>query len=310
MSEESNGNQNAALLNKPWFQEAYKSAMEFYTKDDQLDSRDRLELSRTYQSIARAELWGGWFGFSCVFLTPFGYQFYKTNAIRGVKVPRNFMLGLLAMLGSTQLAGNYMYSRKLAALDPDGRLASRNSYGDDDEVTNNQPKSSSQKQYEMMKLLNNGSAGRWAAYFYMTYQNPGRRLPNPKTKLEELKHPGSHKSSFLNQRDPLGLYSGPAFDKKEGIPEVKGKNFPVKSKDVTSGGSTNSWESIRQENNVPGSTWDRVRQRDRRQQEQTGSNRSTADDPEDEDPFATIDHPSQSDFDALLEKERRGEDEL
>lgn len=308
MSEDSNSSKNAGLMSKPWFQEAYKAAMDFYKKDDQLDSRDRLELSKAYQSIARAELWGGWFGFSCVFLSPFAYQFYKTNAIRGVRVPRNFMLGLLAMFGTTQLAGNYMYSQKLASLDPDGILASKSSYEEHDQVSEPEAKTSLQRQYEMMKLLDNGSPARWAAYFYMTYQNPARRLPNPQVKLEQMKNgSNTQRGSFMNQRDPMGLYSGPAFEKKENFPDSKRLDSASKAGDSMS--SSNSWEAIRQSKNVPTSSWDRVRHNG-----SSNTNNSTVvpelHRDEDDDPFATVDHPSQLEFDALLEKERNGEDSI
>lgn len=308
MSENSVSGENSAMINQPWFQDAYKAALQFYKIDDQLDSRDRLELSRSYQSITRAELAGGWVGFSGVFLTPFAYQFYKTNAIKGVKVPRNFMLGLITMFATSQLAGNYMFSRQLSKLDPDGTLASKASY--DDEGGSSEPKTSSQRQYEMMRLLNNGAAGRWAIYFHTTHQNPARRLPNPEEKLKALKQGKNvQNSSFMNQRDPIGLYSGPGFDKKEGVPEYKQKA----PREDTSGGIasssdlTNSWENIRREKRAPGSSWDQVRQNSA--PGDTTSQTASADQQDQEDdPFATIDHPSQSEFDQLLEKERNGED--
>lgn len=80
------------FMKRPWFKKAYENAIEFHEKDELLDARDRLELSKAYRSIAKAEMWGGWLGFSAVFLTPFAYRYYKTKAIKGVKVPRNFVL--------------------------------------------------------------------------------------------------------------------------------------------------------------------------------------------------------------------------
>lgn len=310
MNKDSNSSDSSPLLDKPWFREAYKSALKFYEKDNELDAKDRLELSNSYRSIARAELWGGWFGFSSVFLTPFAYQFYKTNAIKGVRVPRNFMLGLLAMFGTTQMAGNYMYSRKLNALDPNGEIANVNNYGDEDTLDVKQPQSRSQRQYEMMKLLNNGSASRWAAYFYMTYNNPARRLPNPKAKLEELKNPNSPRGSFLNQRDPMGLYSGPSFDKKEGVPLNKRPEYSVsdgeQGAEMDEYGS--SWDKVRQQRSTSGSSWNRVRQsvgkKEKGQEKNFDSPRETLDD----DPFEKINEPTQAEFDSILEKERNGDD--
>lgn len=304
MSESSNKNDNTAMIKQPWFREAYKAAMDFYKIDDQLDSKDRLELSKAYQSITRAELVGGWLGFSSVFLTPFAYKFYKTNAIKGVRVPRNFILGLIAMFGTSQIAGNYMFARQLSNLDPDGTLANRSNYYD--EEVSAEHKTNAQRQYEMMRLLNNGAAARWAAYFQMTYHNPARRLPNPADKLNELKHGiNTRRGGFMNQRDPIGLYSGPNSEKKKGIPNY---NCDRQSENGDGNSSlTNSWESIRREAKAPGSSWDRVRQGG-------GINGLSMQDGSqhqeklDDDPFALIDRPSQSEFDQLLEEERTGED--
>ncbi|QLL32360.1 hypothetical protein HG536_0C05290 [Torulaspora globosa] len=301
MGEDSSSSEKAELLSKPWFQDAYKSAVDFYKRDEQLDARDRLELSKAYQSIARAQFLGGWLGFSCVFLPPFAYRYYKTNAVRGVRVPRNFMLGLLAMFVTTRWAGKYMYSRKLAGLDPDGSLASRSSYEEHDEEATPESKTSLQRQYEMMKLLDGGFPAKWAAYFYMTYQNPGRRLPNPEVKLEQLKSGTSGRpSSFMNQRDPLQLYSGPAFDKKDTWP---GSNTAPNGEEAA---SRSSWDAVRQSTNAPGSSWDRVRQHNGSKPSRL---HSTPEDRDEKEDVLSLDHPTQSEFDALLERERKGEDD-
>ena len=110
------------FMKRPWFKKAYEKAIEFHEKDELLDARDRLELSKAYRSIAKAEMWGGWLGFSAVFLTPFAYRYYKTNAIRGVKVPRNFVLGVMALFFATNVAGRSMYTRQLNERDPTGCL--------------------------------------------------------------------------------------------------------------------------------------------------------------------------------------------
>ncbi|QLQ80617.1 hypothetical protein HG537_0D06180 [Torulaspora globosa] len=301
MGEQSSSSEKSDLLSKPWFQDAYKSAVEFYRRDEQLDSRDRLELSKAYQSIARAQFLGGWLGFCSVFVPPFVCRYYKTNAIRGVRVPRNFVLGLVAMFVSTRWAGKYMYSRKLAGLDPDGSLASRSSYEEHDEGAIRESKTSLQRQYEMMKLLDGGFPAKWAAYFYMTYQNPGRRFPNPEVKLEQLKSGTSGSpSSFMNQRDPLQLYSGPAFDKKDTWP---GSNKTSNAEETS---PSNSWDAVRQSRNAPGSSWDRVRQHGGSSPD---SLRSSPDDRDEKEDILSLDHPTQSEFDALLERERKGEDD-
>lgn len=76
--------QNPEVVNSPWFQKAYQSAVEFYEKDKDLNPKDRLELSRIYLSIARAQLWGGWGGFAIVFGAPFAHRLYTTGAIKEI----------------------------------------------------------------------------------------------------------------------------------------------------------------------------------------------------------------------------------
>lgn len=181
------------FMKRPWFKKAYENAIEFHEKDELLDARDRLELSKAYRSIAKAEMWGGWLGFSAVFLTPFAYRYYKTKAIKGVKVPRNFVLGVMALFFATNFAGRSMYTRQLNERDPTGVLKDNysNKYGDNDfgafqhDQTKEIPRN--QRQYNMMRLLDSGSPSRWSMYFYITYQNPERRLPDPKVKLQQMK---------------------------------------------------------------------------------------------------------------------------
>lgn len=304
------------MSKQPWFDAAYKSALAFYQKDDQLDAKDRLELSRKYESIANAELFGGWLGFTSVFLPPFFWQFYKTNAIKGVNVPKNFMVGLLVMFGSTQLSGNYMFNKKLNELNPNGTFREESSYGDD--TVEKPVKTNAQRQWEMMKLLSNGGATKWAAYFSLTYYNPERRLPDPKVKLAEMKNPSGQvkPGGLLQHKDIMGLYTGPDAEKRrqQGIPDKKKQQNAESSRSPQS-----SWDAIRAENNVQspsnpndssstGSSWDRVREKST-EQENTDAE-STQDGlfdlGHDQDPFENLDHPSQSEFDALLERERHG----
>lgn len=296
---EGHDNSRAPSLESSWFRDAYMSAKEFYAKDDILDSKDRLELSDSYRSIARAQLTGGLVGFSAVFLPPFFLKFYKTNAIRGVNVPLNFVFGLGAMILTTQASGDYAYKKIMKGLDEQSQFQETDKYGDEIfSEAHKTPKNSKQRQYEMMALLNNGSASKWAAYFYITYTNPARRFPNPEVKMQELKNGGGQRSSFLNQRDPLGLYSGPSFDKKEGVPErVTEKQNPILS----------SWENVRQGSAAQESSWNKVR----RGMTNEGSTLSVEDSTDRDqfaldDPFSIPENSSQSDFDTLLQKEREG----
>ncbi|GCE98802.1 hypothetical protein ZYGM_004261 [Zygosaccharomyces mellis] len=293
------------MSKQPWFDAAYKAALVFYEKDSQLDSKDRLELSKTYKRIASAQLYGGWIGFSVAFLPPFFWKLYKTNSIKGVNVPRNFIISLLVMIGSSNLSSNYAYKKKLNELNPTGVFHNGNPYGDDLAAeTGQSTKSNSQRQWEMMQVLRDGGPTKWAAYFYLTFQNPERRLPDPKVKYNEIiENQGKMKpGGLLQNRDILGLYTGPDAEKKrrEGITDVKQQNKGPKS----------SWDSIREENtpndassNGLESSWDKLRQQnltqEKLQDEREFSNNES-------DQSAVLDHPSQTEFDLMLERERKG----
>ena len=252
-------------MNQPWFKEAYKAAVKFYEKDDVLDSRDREELYKAYNSISGAQMFGGWLGFSSVFIPPFFYQYYKTKEIKGVKVPRNFVIGLVALAGSSFIAGNIAYKKQLQRLDPDNVFGSTGDYGDD-ALENEQNqfqkiKPPAQRQYEMMTLLKNGSATRWAAYFSVTQKNPEKRLPNPMIKLQEIQQEGLKRSSYMNQRDPIGLYKDIPEKKKEHLNPGNNKTGPVDgntTSDNSVGTGGDSWSGVREEHKTS-SSWDRIR---------------------------------------------------
>ncbi|CEP62387.1 Rci37p LALA0_S05e04500g [Lachancea lanzarotensis] len=326
-----------ALIDKPWFQEAYKSALDFHSKDDALDTRDRLELSKIYVSISKAQIWGGWATFAAVFGTPFGYQYYKTNAIRGVKVPRNFVFGLVAMALSARLCGKAVYNSQISKLDPNGTFEQTGKkwnepaemdYGQAEQIPSSTLISRQQRQYEMMHLLGYSMAPKWARYFDYTYTNPERRFPDPKTLMQNVQDGEIPRiSPFLNQRDPLSLYSGPRHDEKKGIPRVGSAASSGSSSREEKFTTTNdhsdtdpfgyeekssrpsqlsSWDRVRGENGVSNARrderWSQIRSAPgpfplKREQDSTSSQGHN----ENED----VD-----DFEALLEKERRGDDTL
>ncbi|CAB4252230.1 similar to Saccharomyces cerevisiae YIL077C Putative protein of unknown function [Maudiozyma barnettii] len=259
-TEDPSRKQEKALLNQPWFKEAYKAAVKFYEKDDVLDSKDRGDLYEAYNSISRAQMFGGWLGFSSVFIPPFACQYYKTKGIRGVKVQRNFIIGLLTLAGSSLIATNIAYKRKLEELDPNQQFGNKGDYGDDllEASQGNFPqqvKPRQQRQYEMMDLLGSGSATRWAAYFSITEKHPEKRLPNPTIKLQEIQQEGLKRSSYLNQRDPIGLH--------DDIPEKKPVltdllNEKKETAINPSNSNVDTWAGIRTGNSV-GSSWDKIR---------------------------------------------------
>ncbi|CDO95603.1 unnamed protein product [Kluyveromyces dobzhanskii CBS 2104] len=256
-----------AVVNSPWFQQAYKNALEFYEKDKVLDPKDRLELSKIYLSIARAELWSGWGAFALVTSIPFINQYMKTGVIKGTKVTRAFALGFFSMFAATQLSGSVAYKSKLKAIKPD--------IMEDDP---NLPKSNQQKQYEVLKLLNMGMPTRWANYYYMTYKNPERRIPDPRLKMDKLKngeHNTRNSSVLFDNKDPMGLYTGSQFDKKEGVPKLatpqtvsSAKNASIDHYDPFDDADPeesdlSSWEKIRKENVAVdtngGNSWEEIR---------------------------------------------------
>ncbi|SCU98620.1 LAFA_0G19174g1_1 [Lachancea sp. 'fantastica'] len=323
-----------ALIDKPWFQEAYKSSLDFHSKDDVLDTKDRLELSQIYVSISRAQVWGGWASFAAVFGAPFGYQYYKTKAIRGVKVPRNFVFGLVAMAFSARFCGKAMYNSQLSKMRSNGGISesSGSKWNEPGEEINENIEGASsspqisrnQRQYDMMNLLGYAMAPKWARYFYYTYTNPERRLPDPRKLMENVRNGEiPNLSPFLNQRDPLSLYSGPRHDEKKGIPRLgsapsDSSNDTLKgtsSEDIdpfgheeknTRSSNLSSWDRVRDENGVSngsrGDRWSQIRSAPGQYEQKPQ---------QDSRPFQDKNVSEDSeDFDALLEKERRGEDSL
>lgn len=292
-------------LDNPWFKKMYQAAVNFHERDDVLDSNDRYNLFKIYRSIARAELWGGWLGFSAIFATPFALQFYRTNSIKGVKVRRYFVLGFINMIGTTRLAGLYTYNKNVRVLDPDGLYSRKNNYGDEDVTVQQSIKPSKQRQYDMLTLLKDGSPTMWSAYFYMTYNNPEKRFPDPKVKLEEMKQPGFRRGSILNQRDPMGLYSDPKFDKKTSILENNTKsekqtmpgpfNKDTSFDDNNETQSPDSWNKIREVNGTTSSSWDRVR---------SGINKSGDNSISDSDDIFEQNEPTQEDYNLMIREER------
>ncbi|EDO14978.1 hypothetical protein Kpol_387p4 [Vanderwaltozyma polyspora DSM 70294] len=313
------------VIESPWFNDIYNSAVKFYERDNVLDSSDRLELFKIYQNISRAELWGGWLGFGAVFGAPFAYKYYHTNSIKGVKVPRNFMIGLLALFISTPLAGNYAYNRNVNRLDPDGLFANSNKYGDSELSSFTQDnvapsgegqiqmqKSPRQRQYDMLTLLKNSKPTMWAAYFYMTHTDPKRRFPNPKEKLEEMKRSGKplQRQSFLNQRDPMDLYtsSQEKAARNQSVIESNGNDVgkvltSTSLEQSSSSPSTgSSWDNVRSTETLNGSSWAKVRANQ--------SNPREVESNKEDDGLAifNVDKVSQQDFDSILEAERNSKE--
>ncbi|KAL3230989.1 hypothetical protein RNJ44_00628 [Nakaseomyces bracarensis] len=193
-----------------WFKYAYDTAVEFHKKDSKLDAEERLDLSRRYATITKAEVAGIVTGFTAGFGGPFAYRYYTANTLKGVKLPRTFLLGIVSMVLTRTLAGKYMYNKELKKLDPTGELASKYDAESKKLASKShegvlvKEKDSIEKEYEVMKLLKYRAAPRWSMYFRSTYENPENRMPDPAQKLDEFKKSGrapfSKKGCDRNER--------------------------------------------------------------------------------------------------------------
>ncbi|KAH3902721.1 uncharacterized protein SCODWIG_03136 [Saccharomycodes ludwigii] len=248
-------------IQNPWLRASYKSALEFFQRDNVLDTADRETLFNNYAALTRSELAGGWGAFAAVFGTPFAYQYYKTKGIRGVQVPRNFIFGLGALMLGTWISGKMVYAKQLDILQ-------KQFYEPDN--TNR-----AYRQYNMMTLLPPGEAARWAGYFQTTAINPARKVVDPRLKFQNVENKIEGKvppSGFLSQRDPMNLYSRPGYEKN------KGSNMPTKATDtMATDNNTHSFENsnpndvfqinfeddgenINKNNNIPEvSAWEKIR---------------------------------------------------
>ncbi|AMD19962.1 HCL189Cp [Eremothecium sinecaudum] len=277
-SNNSNNSAQVKLLEQPWFQKAYKSAVEFYKYDEVLQPEDRLSLSQSYVRISKSQFWGGWLAFSLVFVPPFIQRYYRTNSIKGVKLARNFILGSVAMFIGSNFGSSYMYRKILDDMKPEF------DYGDAEEQS---ALASKRRQYNIMKLIKDGSSNKWASYFMNTYHDPGRRLPNPETKLRELQAGKVPRvNPVLDQRDPMGLYTSP----KKQIPQepkpLEHRPSEIDSLDGWTSGwpeepkktTESAWNRVRQQNTASNpatsNTWESLRQRSTRPEQRNGDHQN------------------------------------
>ncbi|CCK69518.1 Rci37p KNAG_0C04160 [Huiozyma naganishii CBS 8797] len=311
-------------LDNRWFREAYEAALKFYERDKVLDARDRLDLSNSYASIARYQAASAWAGFGAVFAPPFAIRYYNTGSVKGVKVPRNFMFGIVGMFVASYLAGDWAYKRELNALDPEGKFSGKNSYGDDELNAGDALKvvPREERKYDMMALLKNGGSSKWASYFYTTYLHPEKVFPDPKVKLEQFTGNLPQLSPFMHQRDPMGLHSTAT---KLGHSKENGRAETGSGAMLNSPGD--AWSKVREgnvkkENDADdplssSSSWGKIR---RENFDEDGRVLDTGADSAEEDIFSSplsedkgqqaysIERPSQDDFDKLLENERHPKD--
>lgn len=288
-------------FDNPWFQEAYKAALQFYAKDNVLTSEDRKALALAYTNIGNTQSVTGWLGFSVAFFTPLGLRYYRKNTIKGTNIPRCFMAGLLALFIGTHFGGEYAYKKQMKLLDPNETLGSTQELDHFDTISEDQQiKSPTQRRFEMMTLLKNGSSPKWAAYFKLTSEHPERRLPNPKVRIKELIESKERRSGFMNQRDPIGLYSNQ---------EVKHRHIDKDKNKDEQNIYGKSWANVRNEHDVA-SSWDRIREPDSFANLEKGNDSDIFsasffdnDDNNVSAPYS-VGASSQDDFEKLLERER------
>lgn len=163
-----------------WAKCMFDNAVEFYQKDSKLNKEERLHLSKRYAAISKAEVVGIVSGFTAGLNLPFAHRYYTMGTLKGVKLPRAFLLGVVSMVLARTVAGKATYNRELRKLDPTGELDSKLHQ----DMTSN--RTSAEKEYEVMRLLKYRAAPRWSMYFRNTYKDPENRLPDPSQRLEEF----------------------------------------------------------------------------------------------------------------------------
>ena len=177
-------------IKKPWwFKKAKEWADELYTRDQKLEDSDRRDLSKKYATISKASVVGAATGLSAGLGGPYAYRYYTTGALKGVKLPRTILLGVVSMVIMRNVAAKIAWDKELKKLDPSGELKQnyKSAHKTVDDVSLSDNSTSVQKKYGMMKFLKYRTAPRWAMYFEGTYQHPDRKFPNPDQMVQDLK---------------------------------------------------------------------------------------------------------------------------
>lgn len=282
----------------PVAQKAFQYAVDFYEKDRHLSTEERAILADTYTTVSYATLGIGWATFFAVTSVPFFRQKYKTGSTKGTNVGVAMLFGIGALMVASPFAANKSYNWQLDKL-----------------------RQQNQKCYEVAKFLRPGDSAKWTLYYRLTKDHPEHIMKDPRSKEAAEQR----KKTIYTGRDPLGLHSGPRHEISKGpkppqpIPPrdpqfdqpITGfdtitpidQQDPFEEKKETTKTWTSTWDKIRDENGTgsasSGSSWDRLRNK---QTTSSSQQRTT--------PPQSQDSSEQSDFDKLLEQERRlGEDE-
>lgn len=208
-----------------WFEKAYKNAVAFYNVDSKLTVSDRNQLSTQFSSISNIQTAVGFTTFSSFLLGPCLFRYYKAGAIKGLRLGKWIIFGFLASIGAQNMAIRYKYSQVINDMERGDRMDEKN-------------------RTEMFKLLKNTPPGMWERYFRITGKDESKRFPDPNSRLKLLmENDGKvERRSFLNQRDPLGLYENipknklPSEQEKENSTEIQ-QPLPT------------SWDKVRESKN-------------------------------------------------------------
>ncbi|CCH61732.1 hypothetical protein TBLA_0F01900 [Henningerozyma blattae CBS 6284] len=209
------------MMGNKWFQKAYDTALDFYAKDSALQQRDRWELYERFERIANYQKFAGFSTFGLIVFGPYLAKYMKTGGFKNVRLPRNLLVGIFASVIAQRVTIRYKYSNEIDQLKY--QTVSQQNW----DSTNNFQTNSLTRQLGMMEQLQNSPPKMWSNYFKATFNNPSRRFPDPRERLQKmLENPNRPTgASFLNQRDPFSLYSGARHDSHLPKPEPLQPNY-------------------------------------------------------------------------------------
>ncbi|AGO11223.1 AaceriACL038Cp [[Ashbya] aceris (nom. inval.)] len=247
----------------------YKSAKNFYEKDRVLEPADREWLGQTYQSVAKAHLWGRLVGFAAGCGADFAYQAIRLRSRQGVNLSRSFLFGVAGTVVGTYQCGLYAYWRALESVAPVERY---------DDLEEDAGAAARRRRHEVLQLLRDSMPAVWADYFNKTARDPSLRMPDPQVLWESILR-GERPNMAMYRQEPLAqspmarLASPPDLrpvqNPVSAAPNEATTNLPVNedpfSAEITEPStSLSAWDRVRQQNSItssPGDSWEQVRKR-------------------------------------------------
>lgn len=295
----------------PDTQKAFDLAVKFYEADQKLNRDDRQLLGSLYTKVTYSTLFFGWGAFFAMASIPFYRQKLRTGSRKGTSIGTATLLGFAGMIFGAPIGSKMTYNWQVDSL----------------QETN-------PRCYEVAKILKPSEAMKWMMYYKLTADHPEHLMKDPRS----AEAAQQRNKKLMQNRDPMGLYSGPRFDMQQGpskaVEDQQKTEFEeaevegISTDDVPSndgGANISSWDKVRLQNGMKtdssnsgsgGSSWSKIRQQSQPQPQQQQNPKPTT-------PFSTNiykaptsgidsdgDVQEQSEFDKLLEKERHiGEEE-